>query len=185
MDYLRGTRQNSSSVSSASLLRPLISRGLKISMYLTPVMHGWRKHLFPPRVNEIFGLSHLKVAVFDNTVLITGANLSHSYFVDRTDRYVCIEGHPDLADYYWSLLEQLGDISYTLESPCANLTSVSTQEHPLTFTPPKILITAAQKLLEAFIQQQILKTSQKLKKKEKKSETETSSSTFLIPSLQM
>ena len=182
MDYLRGTRENSSSVSSASLLRPLITHGLKISMYLTPMMQGWRKLFFPPRVNEVFGLSHLKVAVFDNTVLITGANLSHSYFIDRTDRYACIDGHPDLSDYYWSLLEQLESISYTLvESPCANLTSISTKEYPLKFIPPKINTTSAQNLLEAFIEQQITKASQKFSMKS----GPDASSTYLIPSLQM
>ena len=32
---------------------------------------------------EIFGVHHIKAHVFDNNVLITGANLSEDYFTDR------------------------------------------------------------------------------------------------------
>lgn len=36
---------------------------------------------------EISGVHHQKIAVFDDTVIIGGANLSHNYFVNRKDRY--------------------------------------------------------------------------------------------------
>jgi len=34
-------------------------------------------------LREIFGVHHMKAHVFDNSVMITGANLSEDYFTDR------------------------------------------------------------------------------------------------------
>ena len=34
-------------------------------------------------LREIFGVHHIKAHVFDNNVLVTGANLSEDYFSDR------------------------------------------------------------------------------------------------------
>lgn len=34
-------------------------------------------------LREIFGVHHMKAHVFDNNVMITGANLSEDYFTDR------------------------------------------------------------------------------------------------------
>ena len=34
-------------------------------------------------IREIFGVHHIKAHVFDDDVLITGANLSEDYFTDR------------------------------------------------------------------------------------------------------
>ncbi len=39
--------------------------------------------LVPGRLKELIGVFHAKVHVFDDTVVISGANLSESYFVDR------------------------------------------------------------------------------------------------------
>ena len=38
-------------------------------------------------LREIFGLHHMKLYIFDNDVMISGANLSESYFTTRIDRY--------------------------------------------------------------------------------------------------
>lgn len=35
------------------------------------------------QLKEIFGVHHMKLHVFDNNVLITGANLSQDYFTNR------------------------------------------------------------------------------------------------------
>ena len=34
-------------------------------------------------IREIFGVHHMKFYIFDNNVLITGANLSEEYFTTR------------------------------------------------------------------------------------------------------
>lgn len=39
-------------------------------------------------MGEVSGVHHQKVAVFDDTVIIGGANLSHNYFINRKDRYL-------------------------------------------------------------------------------------------------
>lgn len=41
-------------------------------------------------MGEVYGVHHQKMAIFDDTVIIGGANLSHSYFVNRRDRYMKI-----------------------------------------------------------------------------------------------
>jgi phosphatidylserine/phosphatidylglycerophosphate/cardiolipin synthase-like enzyme len=42
-------------------------------------------------LGEIKGVHHQKIALFDDTVIIGGANLSHSYFTNRRDRYFKIK----------------------------------------------------------------------------------------------
>ncbi|RYY74403.1 hypothetical protein EON63_19640 [archaeon] len=45
----------------------------------------------PPQVKEVLGVYHSKFAVFDDkTAILTGANLSEEYFVQRQDRYYII-----------------------------------------------------------------------------------------------
>ena len=36
-------------------------------------------------VCEIFGVLHIKIFIFDNTVILTGANLQENYFTTRKD----------------------------------------------------------------------------------------------------
>ena len=45
----------------------------------------------PPFLREVFGVQHVKAAVFDDAVLLTGANLSRDYFTTRQDRYLLVE----------------------------------------------------------------------------------------------
>jgi CDP-diacylglycerol--glycerol-3-phosphate 3-phosphatidyltransferase len=42
---------------------------------------------------------HIKIYIFDDDVLITGANLSESYFTDRQDRWFYLSNVKELADY--------------------------------------------------------------------------------------
>lgn len=45
----------------------------------------------------------MKFFVFDDTVLLSGANLGESYFTNRADRYIVISNCPKLASYYEAL----------------------------------------------------------------------------------
>jgi CDP-diacylglycerol---glycerol-3-phosphate 3-phosphatidyltransferase len=63
-------------------------------------------------LREIFGVHHMKAHVFDNNVLITGANLSEDYFTDRQDRCVVIQDCEPLADWFDDLISILSDCSY-------------------------------------------------------------------------
>jgi CDP-diacylglycerol--glycerol-3-phosphate 3-phosphatidyltransferase len=55
-------------------------------------------------LREVFGIHHMKFYVFDNDVIITGANLSEDYFTTRQDRYFVIKNAPELANYISDLL---------------------------------------------------------------------------------
>ena len=56
----------------------------------------------------------MKVNVFDNNVIITGANLSDDYFTDRQDRYYLFRNCAPLANYFSNLISTLTDLSYNI-----------------------------------------------------------------------
>ncbi|KAF9435176.1 CDP-diacylglycerol--glycerol-3-phosphate 3-phosphatidyltransferase [Entomortierella beljakovae] len=115
LDSLRGTR-NSGKGSSASLLHPLVNaypNQVKISMYHTPDLSGLLKQIMPPRFNEGIGLMHMKVYAFDDTLIMSGANMSHDYFSDRQDRYIVFR-NKDITDYYHDLVTTVSSFSYSL-----------------------------------------------------------------------
>ena len=85
----------------------------RISLYHTPYLSGWRKKLMPDRWNEIFGLQHMKLYIFDNEVIVSGANLSHEYFVNRQDRYYVIRDK-NLSDFFDNLVNCVQKFSFTL-----------------------------------------------------------------------
>merc|ERR1712013_75190 len=108
LDWCRGTRLVDDE-SSASMLVPLKSQGderCQVTMYHTPYLRGLLKRLLPSKMNEMVGLQHCKVYVFDDTLIMSGANLSRDYFTNRQDRYVVIENCSGLADYYEGKLRE-------------------------------------------------------------------------------
>ncbi|KAG0172921.1 CDP-diacylglycerol--glycerol-3-phosphate 3-phosphatidyltransferase [Apophysomyces sp. BC1034] len=118
IDCLRGTRV-SKNQSSATLLLPLLQEfpgQIRVSMYHTPDLKGVLKRTLPQRFNETIGLMHLKVYGFDDTVMLSGANLSVDYFSNRQDRYMVFKDQPGLAQYYHDLLDVVGSFSYGLTS---------------------------------------------------------------------
>lgn len=58
---------------------------------------------------EALGTYHTKFLVFDNNVILTGANLSEEYFLNRKDRYMIINDCPELADYLQEFLESVAE----------------------------------------------------------------------------
>lgn len=60
-------------------------------------------------------MHHIKAHVFDNNVLITGANLSEDYFTDRQDRCMVIQDCEPLADWFDDLISTLTDCSLNLQ----------------------------------------------------------------------
>ncbi|SCZ89770.1 BZ3500_MvSof-1268-A1-R1_Chr1-3g01568 [Microbotryum saponariae] len=114
LDYLRSTRELPSP-SSASLLGSLTAafpKQVELRLYHTPNLVGWRKKMVPRRFDEGWGLQHIKCYGFDDTVIISGANLSDDYFTNRQDRYMEFSSHAPLADYFSSLLERISSFSY-------------------------------------------------------------------------
>ncbi|KAG0370244.1 CDP-diacylglycerol--glycerol-3-phosphate 3-phosphatidyltransferase [Gamsiella multidivaricata] len=116
LDSLRGTR-DSGKGSSASLLYPLLKaypNQVCISMYHTPDLSGLLKRVMPPRFNEGIGLMHMKVYAFDDTLIMSGANMSHDYFTNRQDRYITFCNR-DITEYYCDLVSTVSSFSYTMQ----------------------------------------------------------------------
>lgn len=114
-DALRGTREAPEAPCLASLLVPLVEKHGKhridIRMYHTPHLAGFTKHLAPKRINEGWGLQHMKLYGFDNEIMLSGANLSQDYFTDRQDRYYVFKNKL-LTDYYFRIHEAVSLLSY-------------------------------------------------------------------------
>ena len=142
LDWCRGTRLVGGQ-SSVTLLSPLLSSlsqhssstsRCRLAFYQTPQLRGWLSRLLPSKWNELLGLQHCKVYIFDNSLVISGANLSRDYFTNRQvrnadnhdtgrniylylqDRYVVIEDCKPLADYYEGLVDRISEFSLQLQS---------------------------------------------------------------------
>ncbi|XP_037951889.1 CDP-diacylglycerol--glycerol-3-phosphate 3-phosphatidyltransferase, mitochondrial [Teleopsis dalmanni] len=110
LDFTRGTRGETNS---KTMLLPLVrdfGEQVQLSLYHTPDLRGMTKRLAPPRWNELLGLQHMKVYLFDDAVIISGANLSNDYFTNRQDRYILIEDKP-LADFYAQFIKRVQEFS--------------------------------------------------------------------------
>ena len=95
LDGLRGNRKEGNTPSSVELIRELVPHA-KLEEFVTPRFRGPYKFL-PNRIREVVGTQHMKLVVVDDTVLITGANLSEIYFTNRQDRYTVV-ANKTLAD---------------------------------------------------------------------------------------
>ncbi|KAJ1939233.1 CDP-diacylglycerol--glycerol-3-phosphate 3-phosphatidyltransferase, partial [Linderina macrospora] len=117
VDCLRGTRTNRAGESTATLLAPLVNKygqdRVVVSMYHTPALNGINKRAWPQRFNETFGLQHIKAYLFDDELIMSGANLSRDYFTNRQDRYMRLK-HKKLSGYFVELLRAIGKFSFAL-----------------------------------------------------------------------
>ncbi|KAK4114777.1 hypothetical protein N656DRAFT_705016 [Canariomyces notabilis] len=113
-DALRGTRE-APDPSCASLLVPLISEfgadRVEIRMYHTPNLTGLRKKYVPKRINEGWGLQHMKLYGVDDEIILSGANLSSDYFTNRQDRYHLFSSQ-DITEYFANLQNAVSSLSF-------------------------------------------------------------------------
>ncbi|GIJ85538.1 CDP-diacylglycerol--glycerol-3-phosphate 3-phosphatidyltransferase [Aspergillus pseudoviridinutans] len=113
-DALRGTRETPNP-SCASLLASLVaehgSDRVDIRMFHTPNLTGLRKKWIPRRINEGWGLQHMKLYGFDDEIILSGANLSEDYFTNRLDRYHVFQ-NKELADYYAGIHDAVCSLSF-------------------------------------------------------------------------
>ncbi|KAM9747486.1 CDP-diacylglycerol--glycerol-3-phosphate 3-phosphatidyltransferase, mitochondrial isoform 3-T3 [Dama dama] len=115
LDFTRGSRGRKNS---RTMLLPLLQRfpeQVRVSLFHTPNLRGLLRLLIPERFNETIGLQHIKVYLFDNNVILSGANLSDSYFTNRQDRYVFLQDCPEIADFFTELVDAVGDVSLQLQ----------------------------------------------------------------------
>lgn len=85
LDFMRGSRFQTNS---RTMLLPLLNSAgnCEVSLYHTPSLRGFLKKVTPDRFNELCGLQHMKLYIFDDRLVISGANLSNDYFMNRQDR---------------------------------------------------------------------------------------------------
>ena len=111
MDYHRGQRENIKSpireMSSYEFFHNIamanVNADIQVGMLncSSTDMGSLQKLLykFSGQFREATGVHHAKFAVFDDSVILTGANFESQYFLDRKDRYWIINKCPELANY--------------------------------------------------------------------------------------
>ncbi|KAJ8957415.1 hypothetical protein NQ318_004895 [Aromia moschata] len=114
LDYTRGSRFENNS---RTMLQPLLQQNdtnCQVSLYHTPALRGLIKKHTPNRWNELLGLQHMKLYIFDDTMIISGANLSNDYFTNRQDRYFVIKDKR-LTDFYSNLVKKVQKFSLKMD----------------------------------------------------------------------
>jgi len=141
------------------MLLPLIQsyqNQCSVHFYHTPALRGYLKSILPERWNEIIGLQHMKIYIFDNTLLISGANLSHDYFTNRQDRYLIIEDCKNLTNFFNRLIETVSQFSFQLNSNNKLELDTKCQFHPYENSAAKFTVEAREKV-EVFLREQHVK----------------------------
>uniref|UniRef100_A0A158R4G8 CDP-diacylglycerol--glycerol-3-phosphate 3-phosphatidyltransferase n=1 Tax=Syphacia muris TaxID=451379 RepID=A0A158R4G8_9BILA len=127
IDYFRGTRGGEKS--SVALLKRLLPRA-SVCLFHTPTLRGFLKRILPERSNEIIGLQHMKLYIFDDSVVISGANLSETYFTNRQDRYIRIDNCKELADFLDKLVKIVQSFSFRLKPDGSLVLHEKCEVHP-------------------------------------------------------
>lgn len=83
-------------------------------MYHTPNLTGLRKKYIPKRINEGWGLQHMKLYGIDDEIIMSGANLSSDYFSNRQDRYHLFHS-AELTDYFARIHAGVASLSFDLQ----------------------------------------------------------------------
>lgn len=124
-------------------------------MYHTPNLTGLRKKYIPKRINEGWGLQHMKLYGIDDEIIMSGANLSNDYFTNRQDRYHVFSSK-DITDYFWRIQHAVGKLSFAVvpDKEIAEgfrLEWPSTNEAPNPLDDPSAYVKAAGRLLSPII----------------------------------
>lgn len=83
-------------------------------MYHTPNLTGAKKKYIPNRINEGWGLQHMKLYGIDDEIIMSGANLSTDYFTDRQDRYHVFSSK-DVTDHFARIHHGVGSFSFLVQ----------------------------------------------------------------------
>lgn len=116
LDYSRGQR-GGLRASSVTMLAPLLKEfpdNVELFLFRVPQLSGLKAKL-PPPFNETLGVSHAKVYLVDETLVLSGANLSNDYFTNRQDRYVQLAECGGLAHFYHQFVELVTGFSYKVQ----------------------------------------------------------------------
>ncbi|XP_014215007.1 CDP-diacylglycerol--glycerol-3-phosphate 3-phosphatidyltransferase, mitochondrial [Copidosoma floridanum] len=179
LDYMRGSRgQNNSKEMLMPLLRGEFGHCCRVFLYHTPRLRGFLKKLIPNRFNELVGLQHMKLYIFDNTFIISGANLSNDYFSNRQDRYFMIEDCEELCDFYHSLVKKVSEFSFELQADGETRFNDKIDIHPFKSSVEKFSKESSE-IIHDFFQNQIDRRFDLCKKEPTKADT------WVFPLIQM
>ncbi|KAG1669228.1 CDP-diacylglycerol--glycerol-3-phosphate 3-phosphatidyltransferase, mitochondrial [Nymphon striatum] len=115
LDYNRGSRGVDNSRTMLLSLMKTMKENMQVSLYHTPYLRGFLRFLLPNRWNELVGLNHMKIYLFDDSVIMSGANLSDQYFVNRQDRYMLFKDCTQMADFFHDLVKTVSTFSFQLQ----------------------------------------------------------------------
>ncbi|XP_059470727.1 CDP-diacylglycerol--glycerol-3-phosphate 3-phosphatidyltransferase, mitochondrial [Neocloeon triangulifer] len=169
LDFSRASRGE---VNSRTLLLPLTAKGGKVALYHSPELRGIVRKLLPQRWNEVVGLQHMKIYLFDNSVIVSGANLSDDYFTNRQDRYVLINDCPALSDFLDGLASTVADFSLQLTNDNNTVLDANWKFHPFQSSKAKF-VSAAGNHVSQYYQQWVNRKS------------ETTDDTVIYPLIEM
>lgn len=130
---LECTRGSRGTKNSRTLLLPIIREfreNSHVALFHSPNLRGIWKAIVPERFDETINVSHLKVYLFDNTLIMSGANLSDDYFTNRQDRYIIFENCKELCDYFEDLVKTISKFSFSLQSDDTLALHPSFLHHP-------------------------------------------------------
>jgi CDP-diacylglycerol--glycerol-3-phosphate 3-phosphatidyltransferase len=102
-------------------------------LYLFQVLSSPLKMVLPNPLDEVAGVFHIKAYIIDDSLILSGANLSEEYFSDRQDRYLWIcNGGNGLVDFYADLIDLLCNNSEQYANDGSTAKSTITKEELLT-----------------------------------------------------
>ncbi|XP_033732147.1 CDP-diacylglycerol--glycerol-3-phosphate 3-phosphatidyltransferase, mitochondrial-like [Pecten maximus] len=131
LDFVRGSRGHENS--SRTMLTPLLKefKGMvHVHLFHSPNLRGLLRSLLPQRFDEIVGLHHMKMYLFDDSFIISGANLSESYFTDRQDRYILFNDCTEMANFFSTLVKGVTASSFVLHFDNTVTLSPHCDAHP-------------------------------------------------------
>lgn len=73
LDYCRGSRGGNNS--SRTMLTPLLETfgdNVHVHLYHTPNLRGMVKSILPEKYDELIGINHMKIYLFDDTFIMSG-----------------------------------------------------------------------------------------------------------------
>jgi CDP-diacylglycerol--glycerol-3-phosphate 3-phosphatidyltransferase len=123
-------------------------------MFHTPNLTGIRKKVIPRRINEGWGLQHMKLYGIDDELIMSGANLSDDYFTNRQDRYHVFSS-AEITSYFHKIHSAVCSLSYLIEpssQPAGyTMTWPATNPSSSPLTSPSTFKTTATKTLSPLI----------------------------------
>ncbi|CAF4928086.1 unnamed protein product [Rotaria sp. Silwood1] len=120
LDHLRGLRidNHKEKTTSKTMFLPLIEQySSQVDFYLfhTPLLYGFLRQILPTRINESWGVQHMKIYIGDNNLIISGANLNKTYFDNRQDRYLKLNNCSNLCKFFIDIIETIAKQSFKIE----------------------------------------------------------------------